>query len=357
MLAAIYHGVKDITVEEIDKPKINHNEVLIRIKAASICGTDRKIYEYGHFKIKENTEVVLGHEISGVIDEVGQDVHKYKKGMHVVVAPNVGCGECEICKNGFDQLCPDFNAFGVTRPGGFAEYMKVTEDAVRNGNIIAIGDELSFEDGALLEPFSCCYNAWEAMRIQPGDNVLIVGAGPMGNLHLLLNKNLGSGKVFMTDISEERLSFSEKLGADYIFLNDQNLKQNILMRTNGYGVNAVIVATPISAIQNQALDLVGIKGSVSFFAGLPKGVDYANLKTNLIHYKQLRVTGTTGSSLGQFRKTVKIVKSLGIKLDRIVTKTIGINQLPKLFEDHVTFNKNMKVIVNPEIHDRVEACK
>ena len=346
MLAAIYKGKKNIKVRDIPKPEIDDNEVLLKVKACSICGTDRKIYEYGHFKIKENNEYVLGHEISGVIEEVGKKVDYYKKGMRIALAPNVGCGFCEICRKGLEQLCSDYNAFGISWPGGFAEYVKIPEIAVKHGNLVEIPESLSYEEAAIIEPLSCCYNAYESLNVRPGESLLIFGAGPMGILHLILNKHLGIGMTIVTDVDEKRLKLGQGFGADYLVKSDSGIKKTIMSLTKGIGVDNIITAASVPEIQEEALELVAINGKINFFAGLQAGKEEIKINSNVIHYKQLRITGTTGASLKQFRQTVKLSQGVGCNLKRMITKKIGIEELSTIFEDISVFNNNMKIVVS-----------
>ena len=346
MLAAIYKGKKNIKVRDIPKPEIDDNEVLLKVKACSICGTDRKIYEYGHFKIKENNEYVLGHEISGVIEEVGKKVDYYKKGMRIALAPNVGCGFCEVCRKGLEQLCSEYNAFGISWPGGFAEYVKIPEIAVKHGNLVEIPESLSYEEAAIIEPLSCCYNAYESLNIRPGESLLIFGAGPMGILHLILNKHLGIGMTIVTDVDEKRLKLGQGFGADYLVKSDSGIKKTIMSLTKGIGVDNIITAASVPEIQEEALELVAINGKINFFAGLPAGKEEIKINSNVIHYKQLRITGTTGASLKQFRQTVKLSQGVGCNLKRMITKKIGIEELSTIFEDISVFNNNMKIVVS-----------
>ena len=239
MLAAVYKGKKNIEIKDIPKPEISDDEVLLKVKACSICGTDRKIYEYGHFKINERNEQILGHEISGVIEEVGKKVDYYEKGMRIALAPNVGCGFCEVCRKGLEQLCLDYNAFGISWPGGFAEYVKIPEIAVKHGNLVEIPKSLSYEEAALIEPLSCCYNAYESLKVRPGESLLIFGAGPMGILHLILNKHLGIGMTIVVDIDDKRLKLSQGFGADYLVKSDFRIKKTIMSLTNGVGIDNI----------------------------------------------------------------------------------------------------------------------
>jgi len=346
VLAAVYNGKKNIKIKDIPKPEIGDDEVLLKVKACSICGTDRKIYKYGHFKIKERNEQILGHEISGVIEEVGKKVDYYEKGMRIALAPNVGCGFCEVCRKGLEQLCLDYNAFGISWPGGFAEYVKIPEIAVKHGNLVEIPKSLSYEEAALIEPLSCCYNAYESLKVRPGESLLIFGAGPMGILHLILNKHLGIGMTIVVDIDDKRLKLSQGFGADYLVKSDFRIKKTIMSLTNGVGIDNIITAASVPEIQKEALELIAINGKINFFAGLPLGKEEIKLNSNIIHYKQLRITGTTGSSLKQFRQTAKLSQNAGFNLKKIITKKIGIEELGTIFEDISVFDNNMKIVVS-----------
>lgn len=349
MRAAVYKGRGNIVVEDLPVPDIGDGEVLIKVKISSICGTDRKIYKFGHRKIAEDQEQILGHEITGFIERVGSNVAYYKKGMRVVIAPNVGCGHCAACRKGLEQLCPDFNAFGISWAGGFAEYLKIPASAVEKGNIVVLPDKLSFKEAAVIEPLACCYNAYEAMDIKPGDSMLIFGAGPMGILHLVLNKHLGTGKIIVADIDESRLAISRDMGADHTVISDKTLRDKIMELTDGQGVDNIITAAPVPAIQEQALDLIAINGNISYFAGLPSGKEEIKFNSNIVHYKQLKISGTTGASQKQFRRTVKLAESPALNLNNIVTKEIELQELERIFDKPDVFSANIKIVVDMDL--------
>jgi threonine dehydrogenase-like Zn-dependent dehydrogenase len=349
VLAAVYKGKKRIVIEDLSKPEIGEGDLLIKVVISSICGTDRKIYEYGHRKIPEGQEQILGHEITGIIEKTGKNVRYYREGMRVVIAPNVGCGHCPACRKGLEQLCPDFNAFGISWPGGFAEYLKIPEAVVKNGNVVVLPDSIDFEEAAVIEPLACCYNAYESLDIKPGNSLLIFGAGPMGMLHLVLNKHLGIGKTIMADLDEARLQISKKMGADYTVIGDQNLKERVMDITGGEGADYIITSAPVPIIQEQALELVAINGGINYFAGLPAGKEEIRFNSNTVHYKQLRITGTTGASLKQFRRTVKIAENKNLNLKRIVTKKIRLTELENIFEQPEVFSNNIKIVVDQRL--------
>lgn len=347
MKAAVFKGIENIKVEEVPKPEIKDEEVLIKIKYCSICGTDKKIYSHGRDSLDEHPEQILGHEITGVIDEVGNNVKHYKEGMRVNLAPNVGCGYCEFCRKGKEQLCSHFKAFGIGLPGGFAEYLKVPEEAVKRGHLVELPDSVGFKETALIEPLSCCFNCRQTMGIEPGENLLIFGAGPMGNLHLLLNQQLGIGKTMVVDVDQKRLEFSEKFGADYLINGKSDVIDKVMDITNGKGADNIITTAPVQAVQKQALKLVATTGKINFFAGIP-GEPKLNINPNKLHYKQVKLLGTTGSSLQQFRQTVKMMQNKKLNIKQMATKTIGLARMETIFEDKEVFRNNMKILVDPQ---------
>jgi len=343
MKAAVLKEPGKIKVQEVPEPEIEEDEVLLKVKACSICGTDRKIYQHGRDQI--TGEQILGHEIAGEIIKTGSRVKYYQTGMRVTLAPNIGCGYCHICRKGWQQLCPDFKAFGIGIPGGFAEYLKVPAPAIRRGNMVEIPDSLSYQEGALLEPLACCVNARQAINIQPGENLLVFGAGIMGNFHLTLNRALGVSKIVMVDIDDYRLSLSREYGADYLINSrESEMKAETDKITNGRGMNNIITAVPVAEVQKEALDLLDVTGSINFFAGIA-GEQKIPVSTNQLHYQQQTLTGTTGSSVRQFRQAAKIASSRSIDLAKLITKKIELKELESIFEKPEVIKKNLKIQV------------
>ncbi|WP_445449517.1 alcohol dehydrogenase catalytic domain-containing protein, partial [Enterococcus faecalis] len=242
-------GKENIRLNEVEKPTITEKEVLIKVKAASICGTDVRMYKNGYPTASEETPLTLGHEISGDIVEVGAAVNFYEAGMRVAIAPNMGCGICDQCVQGNTHLCETYEAFGINLPGGFAEYLVIPEKAVRQGNISLIPDQLSYEEAALIEPFSCVFNGQEIAGNKPGDTVLIIGSGPIGIMHAMLARARGAGKVMMNDLSEARLADAKKMIPDLVPLTSDNLKEKIAAETNNHGVDLCIIAAPAPQAQ------------------------------------------------------------------------------------------------------------
>jgi L-iditol 2-dehydrogenase len=332
MLVAYLYGPKDIRLKEISIPEINDNEILLKVKSAAICGTDIRMINNGYKGISEETPRILGHEISGVIEKVGKNIRKYSKGMRVAVAPNMGCGVCDQCVSGNTQLCTDYYALGINLDGGFAEYVKIPEEACRQGNVIELSSSVSFDEAALNEPLSCVYNGSLKCNIKPGDAVLIIGTGPIGIMHAKLAKMAGAAKVMINDLSKERLEVCRKIDKDFIILQSENLKEQVMDITNGKGLDVCITACPSPQVQADSLEMMAINGRVNFFGGLPASKEIVGINTNLVHYKQLILTGSVRSSLSQFRKTLDFISSGILNVKDLITEKVMLDNINKGIE-------------------------
>lgn len=326
-------GKENIQVNEIPRPEITEKEVLVKVRAASICGTDVRMYKNGYPTATEKTPLTLGHEISGDIVEVGASVDFYKEGMRVAIAPNMGCGICDQCVSGNTHLCETYEAFGINLPGGFAEYLVIPEKAVRQGNISLIPDGLSYEEAALIEPFSCVFNGQEIAGNNPGDNVLIIGSGPIGIMHAQLVRARGAGKVMMNDLSEDRLADAKKIIPDLVTLTSENLKEKIFAETNNQGVDLCIIAAPAPQAQEASFSYMAMNGRCLFFGGLPKEKEEVKLNTNILHYKQLRVFGCTRASLMSYRTSAQLVANGRIPLKELITSRYSIDDFDSALEN------------------------
>lgn len=209
MKALLFYGPGEYELKEVPKPTPGQGDILLRVKAAAICGSDIRMIFNGYRGVSHETPRIYGHEIAGIVEEVGSDVADagYRPGDAVAVAPNMGCGVCDMCVSGNTHLCPEYKAFGINMDGGFAEYVVVPEIAVRQGNLvkIAIDENMSFAKAAAVEPLSCVYNGFEKLNIRPNDTVLIIGSGPIGIMHAMLAKMAGASKVIVNDLNAERL--------------------------------------------------------------------------------------------------------------------------------------------------------
>lgn len=335
MIVARLYGKEDLRVEDVPQPEVGPGDVLVRIRAGQVCGTDLRMFLNGHKNISPESPLVLGHEISGSIQETGSGVSHYRPGMRVAVAPNFGCGVCSVCVSGNTHLCTQSQALGITLDGGFAELLRVPEAAVNQGNVVEIPDQVSYQDASLAEPMSCVYNAFERLGPRPGDVVLIIGAGPIGLMHAKLYLFAGAGLVAVNDINPERLAECQKLEPGIRTMASPHLKEQVLEMTKGRGADICITACPSPDAQKSALELVGVNGKVMFFGGLPSHLAEVPLNTNLIHYKQITVSGTTRQSLSQYRRILDLLARGRITLANLVTSSVTLQNISVAFENAV----------------------
>lgn len=331
MKAAVFYGKENMRVEEYPTPEINDNEVLVRVKSAAICGTDVRMYRNGVKNVDENHPLIIGHEMAGVIEKVGKNVTAYTPGTRVAVAPNMGCGICEDCIRGNGHMCKDYKALGISLNGGFAEYVRVPEAAVRGGNLIPMEDHVSYAEAAITEALSCVYNGSSQCNIRPGDYVLVIGAGPIGIMQAMLAKMEGAVKVIINDIAENRLELCREIDPSFITVKDDVIPF-VRKETKGHGVDAVITACPVPAAQQTALEVAANYGRICFFGGLPEDRKMVPLNTNLIHYKQLICTGTTRASLKQFKDVLGFVSAGIIDVKKLITAEFSLDEIGKGFE-------------------------
>ena len=347
MLAAVYHGPQDLRVEQVPMPKVGSGELLIRVLDASICGTDLRIFHGNHRKYPAGTVRIPGHEVVGTIAEIGTGVSGYKVGQRVFIAPNMGCGHCQACVTGNNNLCADFDAVGVTLNGGFAEYMLVPANSVQQGNVILIEESVDPAVAALVEPFACVLRGQNALHIRPGEVVLVMGAGPIGVMHVKLARARGAGRVIVSEPVPSRAAQAERMGAHRVVNPAQaSLKDVLAEESNGRGADVIIVAAPVHAAQESAIELAAIGGRINMFGGLPKDHPTIQLDSNLVHYKELIVTGTTACSTADCWQASAIVNSGLIDLSDLVSQRFPLVQALAAFaaaEDR----KSLKIVLEP----------
>jgi len=333
MLAAKLFGKEDLRVVEVPVPSVGEGEILVRVKTATVCGTDLRMFKNGEDGVDENHPLTLGHEFAGFIEDIGNGVTQLERGERVCVAPNIGCGVCRRCVSGESHHCKERRAIGIHMDGGLAELVKIPREAVNNGNVVSIADGVSFGAAAANEAFSCAYNAYERYRVDPGDTVVIIGAGPVGLMHAKLALMSGAAKVIMNDLSRSRLDECASI-EPRITAVTENLPEFVRDTTGGDGAEVVITACSVATVQQSAFSLAGIDGRVCFFGGLPKGQELVQLDTNQIHYKQLTVIGVTRSSHAHYRRTLDLISKGFVDIDPIVTHSFGIKDAARAFDNN-----------------------
>ncbi|MCX7705676.1 MAG: zinc-dependent dehydrogenase [bacterium] len=343
-LAAVLKGIENLALEDREIPSPGDNEILIRVKSCAICGTDIKVFHHGHKHIVFPR--VTGHELSGVVEKIGRGISDYREGDRVAVAPAIPCGNCYYCRKGWQTMCDNLKAIGYHFDGGFAQYMIIPEIAVKNGCVNKIPGDMSFDHAALAEPLACVINGQQLSRVEIGDTVLIIGAGPIGCLHAELAKNIGAAKVILADVAQQRLDMASFTGATIINSKEKNLKEFIRDITDGKMADRVIVAVGTPEAQEQSLELVSKRGSVNFFGGLPKESPFARLNTNILHYGESFIIGTHGSTPLQNKIAIEMVASGKFSIDKYISKKIKLEDLHQGLKE-AEERKVLKIIVNP----------
>lgn len=347
MQAAVYTGKGVIALQTRDNPRAGADEVLVRIHAASICGTDLKILRGGHFRVGPDETRVLGHELAGEIVEVGAHVGHWTVGQRVSVVPNIGCGHCAMCRKGLNNMCPDYRAFGIDIDGGFQQLMRVTPAALYGGNLFEIPAAMSYEEASLIEPLSCCFNAWKDLAVTPLDRVLILGTGPIAGMFLQLAKAYGARQVIVVGRRAARLAEIAPLGAtDTVDSSAVDVLDEIQRLTGGRGVDVALTCAPAPELQVQAMAALARSGRMNFFSGLNKGTT-VQIDTNKVHYWGLKLLGSTGSSIQDYASALQLVESGQIKVTDVVTHRFGMADAVAAF-DHALSGQGMKTILYPQ---------
>ena len=342
MKAAVYYGVNDVRIEERSKPRLRADEILIRVKACGICTSD-----FRSVKIRKSSYIIppriLGHEIAGEIVEIGSDVKGFEEGMRVVIAPGVGCGECAYCLTGRDNLCRNRLVIGANLDGGFAEYVKLPSTYLRG--VIPFPKNLTFEEAALTEPLSCCLHGILRANVRIGDTVVILGAGPIGLLHLQLAKAMGAKKVIVSEAVKRRIELARRFGAEVINFKEIDPVQAVKDLTNGEKADKVIVAVGDIQAISQGLNMVKDAGTLVIFGGVPPG-SQISLDPNLIHYSEINVTGSIDSTIAEFKKALELISNRIIDVKPLISHIISLDNIMMGFE-LMERKESIKVIVKP----------
>jgi len=320
MLVARYYAPGDVRLEDMPEPSPGPNDIKLRVRANSICGTDAKIYKHGHHRL--DPPRVIGHEIAGEIVEVGPEAAGgWSVGDRVQVIAAVPCGDCDYCRRGWQTVCPTQKAIGYHWDGGLAKYMIVPEEVLKVDGLNPIAEHVSFAEASVAEPFACALNAQELAGVGEGDVVAVVGAGPIGCIHVRLARARGASRVFLIELSRERLDLSaERVQPDEAICSAEvDPVETVLALTEGRGVDVVITAAGVGKVQEDALRMAALRGRISLFGGLPKDKPTITFDSNVVHYRELTVVGANGSSPAQNRRALEYIASGDVPVADLIT--------------------------------------
>ena len=344
MNAAVLEDVGRLRLRRVRRPEPGPGEVVLKIEANTICGTDLRIVS-GAKTAGVRPGVILGHEFAGRVAAVGDGVAGVPVGAQATCSIVVGCLRCAACQSGREHLCENLILFGYELDGGLAEYLLVPRVAMEHGNLVVVERELPATTLALAEPVSCCLNGARQVAVAPGETVVVLGAGPIGLLHIALAR-LAGATIFATG-RPGRLEAALSLGATEAFdLTGDALTREIMQRTGGRGADVVIVAVGDLSLVNQALELAAFGGRVNYFAGFPKG-SAATMDPNLIHYRELLVSGGSNARRADAARAVGLLSSGALDVGSMVTHQFPLSELDEAMAA-VRQRRGLKVAVVPD---------
>ncbi len=337
MKAAMYYNNNDIRIEDIPKPKINDDEILIKTKACGICGSD--VMEW--YRIKK-APLVLGHEATGEVVEIGKNVKKIKKGDRVFVSHHVPCNKCKYCLNDQHTVCKTLRSTNFD-PGGFSEFIRVPKINVENGTFV-LPKEISYEDGTFIEPLGCVVRGQRIANIKKGDNVLVIGSGISGLLHIQLAKVKGAEKIIATDVNDYRLKAAKKFGANITI----NAKEDVPTRVKEINDNRladkVIVCTGALPAINQALNSVEKAGTILWFAPTDPNVK-VEIPFNELWSKGITTTTTYAAVEKDLKEAIELIKIKKINVKDMITHRLKLEEIKKSFKLVSEAKDSIKVII------------
>jgi len=342
MKAALLYGIKDLRVEDIPKPEVGTGEVLVRVRAATTCGTDLKIFQRGYLEKVIKLPTVFGHEWAGEVIEIGKGVDWPIKGTRVRAGNSAPCFRCRMCQKGNYNLCENM----LWLWGAYAEFIKIPSRMVIV-NTQEIPSHIQFEEAAITEPLACVLHGAEEAKIKLGDTVTVIGAGPIGLLHLMVAKKMGAEKVIIIDLVDERLTVAEKLGADAIInAGIEDPVEKVKALTGNYGADVVIEAIGHAATWEQAVKMVRKGGTVLEFGGPPPGTK-TTIDTEFIHYGEVKLLGTFHAHPAHFRKALKLIESQDINVKELITRKMKLEEIGEAFEILATSKSDIKIAIIP----------
>jgi L-iditol 2-dehydrogenase len=348
MKAQVFRGVNNLSYEEIPIPSLETDEVLVEVGVVGLCQSDIKKILYPLYEPPR----IFGHETAGTISAVGSNVKGWKVGQRVAVMHHIPCMHCAYCLNENYSMCDVYKNISTTAGfnasgGGFAEYVKVPGHIVRNGGLIPIPDDISFEEASFVEPTNCCLKAVKKAQIAPGQTVLITGAGPIGLMFIMLVKLFG-GKAITTDLLPSRIEKALQVGAEAAFdARDPDLSTKIQAITGGLGVDVTLLAVPNDKAFFQALDCTRKGGKILFFAEFPDELEIP-INPNILYRREIDLMGSYSSSFKLQNLSADIVFNRRIDVKALISHNYPLKDLSKAVNQAVKPTADTyKILIHP----------
>jgi len=340
MRVAMYYNNQDVRLEELPRPQIGPGELLVKVRASGICGSD--VMEW--YRIKK-APLVLGHEITGEIVEIGKGAEHYKIGDRIFVSHHVPCNTCRYCLHGLHTACETLHTTNYD-PGGFAEYLRMPPINVDRG-VFLLPDEVSFEDGTFIEPLACVIRGQRLARLSPGQTVFVLGSGISGLLHIALARASGAGRIMATDISDYRLDAAKRFGADYMIQAAEDVPARLLEANEKKQADLVIVCTGALPAFHQALQSVDRGGTVLFFAPTEPGVDLS-VPVNEFWRNGITLMPSYGASPLDISTAIDLIRAQRVPVHEMITHRLPLAETGQGFQLVAEAGESIKVIIEPQ---------
>ena len=339
MRVLMYYNNNDVRVEEMPVPKIGAGELLVKVFASGICGSD--VMEW--YRIKKAPRV-LGHEIAGEIIEVGEGIDRYKKSDRVFVSHHVPCNTCSYCLNGHHTACDTLRRTNYD-PGGFSEYIRIPSINIESG-VYVLPDTMSYEDGTFIEPLACVFRGQSLAGVKSGQTVMVIGSGISGLIHISLAKAFGAGRIIASDITEHRLNAALKFGADAVINADDNVPERLMELNEGRLADVVIVSAGAIAASTQALKCVDRGGTVLFFA-VPEPDIILPVPINDLWRNAITLMTSYGASPFDLESSLNLLSSSKVRLNDMITHRLPLDEGQRGFQLVAEASDSIKVIFEP----------
>jgi L-iditol 2-dehydrogenase len=337
----MYYNNRDIRLEEIPRPEIGPDELLVRIEASGICGSDVMEWYRLH-----KAPLVLGHEIAGAVVAVGPEVKKYRVGDRIAASHHVPCQTCPYCLSGHPTVCDTLRQTNFY-PGGFAELVRLPAINVDRG-VYLLPAGMSFEAATFIEPLACVLRAQQTARLQPGQTVLVLGSGISGVLHIQLARSLGAGRIIATDVSPYRLGAAVKLGADQAWEARDFSPEALRAANEGRLADLVLVCTGARSAQEQALAAVERGGTILFFAPTDQGVTLPISINDLFFRNDITLTTSYAGSPADHWRARQLIQAGVLDIERLITHRLPLDQTQEGFRLVAEAGDSLKVIIEPQ---------
>ena len=341
MRVAMYYNNQDVRLEEMPVPDIGPDELLVRVEASGLCGSD--VMEW--YRI-QRAPTVLGHEVAGVVARVGSNVERYREGDPVVVTHHVPCNACRYCLSGRHTVCDTLRLTNFD-PGGFSEFLRVPEINVDRG-LVRIPAGVGFVEASFTEPLACVYRGQRRANLQPGQSVLVLGSGLAGLLHVNLARALGAGRIIATDMVEYRMAAARRLGADVAFSATEDVPARLRESNDGRLADVVIVSTGAPAALEQALNSVERGGTVLFFAPTEPGVSVSVPINDVFFRNDATLTTTYAGAPADLATAMEMIAAGRVQVGDMITHRLGLDQAGLGFQLTAQASESLKVVLEPQ---------